>query len=236
MFDPVSPQVAFPELEIIINGGIKTMAEIEHQLKRVDGVMIGRAAYHTPSDVLLEADRRIFGETVPAKTPHQVAREMLAAWDVIGDAETVEVVHEALIRTWGTLHEWMRADRAFRTWQERLRLAVRQTGERIPLARSLHEMACRRVPPATALTIPGISGKGSPLNRRIEMILDRNRPAGTERRARWFGPLAAAEASGARGDDNRVFPAVFYHYKRNSGGMLLIHQDIAAIYIVGAYI
>jgi hypothetical protein len=35
--------------------------------------------------------------------------------------ETVEVVHEALIRHWGELRGWMTSDRAFRTWQERLR-------------------------------------------------------------------------------------------------------------------
>ena len=40
--------------------------------------------------------------------------------------ETVEVVHEALIRSWGQLRRWMEADRAFRAWQERLRAALRQ--------------------------------------------------------------------------------------------------------------
>jgi tRNA-dihydrouridine synthase A len=38
----------FPELEIVINGGITTRAEIDLQLKNVDGVMIGRAAYSNP--------------------------------------------------------------------------------------------------------------------------------------------------------------------------------------------
>ncbi|MCI0399447.1 MAG: protein kinase, partial [Chloroflexi bacterium] len=40
--------------------------------------------------------------------------------------ETAEVVHEALIRGWGRLLEWMNNDRAFRAWQERLRAAIRQ--------------------------------------------------------------------------------------------------------------
>jgi hypothetical protein len=40
--------------------------------------------------------------------------------------ETVEVVHEALIREWERLREWMKSDRTFRTWQERLRVAMRQ--------------------------------------------------------------------------------------------------------------
>ena len=43
-------------------------------------------------------------------------------------AETVEVVHEALIQGWGQLRDWMEADRAFRTWQERLRAAMRPVG------------------------------------------------------------------------------------------------------------
>ena len=38
----------FPELEIIINGGIKTLEESHNHLKQVDGVMIGRAAYENP--------------------------------------------------------------------------------------------------------------------------------------------------------------------------------------------
>ncbi len=39
--------------------------------------------------------------------------------------ETVEVVHEALIKRWGRLQAWMQADRVFREWQERLRAAQR---------------------------------------------------------------------------------------------------------------
>jgi WD40 repeat protein/DNA-binding SARP family transcriptional activator len=39
--------------------------------------------------------------------------------------ETAEVVHEALISRWDQLRSWMDADRAFRTWQERLRAALR---------------------------------------------------------------------------------------------------------------
>ena len=52
----------FPHLEIAINGGIATLDEAEAFLaKGLNGVMIGRAAYHTPSDILLQADTRIFG-------------------------------------------------------------------------------------------------------------------------------------------------------------------------------
>ncbi len=38
----------FPGLKIILNGGIKTSSDVDTQLQHVDGVMIGRAAYHNP--------------------------------------------------------------------------------------------------------------------------------------------------------------------------------------------
>lgn len=52
----------FPDLEIIINGGIKTHDEIANILPHVDGVMLGREAYHNPS-VLLDVDQLYFGST-----------------------------------------------------------------------------------------------------------------------------------------------------------------------------
>ena len=57
----------FPELEIVINGGIRTWPEIEAQLEHVDGVMIGRAAINDPW-LLAEADSRLFGESAPPPT------------------------------------------------------------------------------------------------------------------------------------------------------------------------
>ena len=50
----------FPNEEIIINGGITSANEIEDHLKKIDGVMIGRAAYHTPY-FLAEIEKQIFG-------------------------------------------------------------------------------------------------------------------------------------------------------------------------------
>ena len=40
--------------------------------------------------------------------------------------ETVEVVHEALIRNWGQFQEWIEADREFRVWQDQLRVSMQQ--------------------------------------------------------------------------------------------------------------
>ncbi len=49
----------FPNEEIIINGGISSVEAINSHLMEVDGVMIGRAAYHTPY-LLAEIERKIF--------------------------------------------------------------------------------------------------------------------------------------------------------------------------------
>ncbi len=51
-------------------------------------------------------------------------RLVVTGLDATGN-ETAEVVHEALIQHWGQLQTWMAEDRAFRTWQERLRAALR---------------------------------------------------------------------------------------------------------------
>jgi tRNA-dihydrouridine synthase A len=68
----------FPDLHISLNGGVQSLAEAQaHLAAGLDGVMIGRAAYHAPADILLPADRVIFGDTAPDRTPHEVARAML---------------------------------------------------------------------------------------------------------------------------------------------------------------
>jgi WD40 repeat protein len=53
------------------------------------------------------------------------ARLVVTGRDEKTGLDTVEVVHEALIRSWGQLHQWMQQDRDFRHWQEQLRAAMR---------------------------------------------------------------------------------------------------------------
>ena len=56
----------FPDLHISINGGITSLDEAKVQLDRgLDGVMIGRSAYHQPGDILRAADPEIFGTGGP---------------------------------------------------------------------------------------------------------------------------------------------------------------------------
>jgi tRNA-dihydrouridine synthase A len=50
-----------PQLTVIVNGGIANLDEAEGHLAQVDGVMLGRAAYHDPA-ILLDVDERFFGD------------------------------------------------------------------------------------------------------------------------------------------------------------------------------
>lgn len=64
-----------PDLTIVINGGIGTIEEAEAHLRHVDGVMLGRAAYHTPW-LLHEVDSRIFGAAAEALSPLDIVERM----------------------------------------------------------------------------------------------------------------------------------------------------------------
>lgn len=54
----------FPELEIILNGGIKTLEECREHLQVFDGVMLGREAYHNPY-LLAQVDATLYGSATP---------------------------------------------------------------------------------------------------------------------------------------------------------------------------
>jgi len=66
----------FPGLEIIINGGIATLDEAEGHLRHVDGVMIGREAYHNPY-ILADIERRFFDPDAVAPTRAEVLTRLM---------------------------------------------------------------------------------------------------------------------------------------------------------------
>jgi tRNA-dihydrouridine synthase A len=66
----------FPQLEIVINGGIKTLDEVAMHLEHVDGVMLGREAYHNPY-VLADVDARFYGATTAAPTRAEVEARLI---------------------------------------------------------------------------------------------------------------------------------------------------------------
>jgi tRNA-dihydrouridine synthase A len=71
---------AFPDLTICLNGGVTTLAELRDLLAQgLDGVMLGRAAYHDPGSVLLGADALWGLDPAPARAPTRadVVRAMI---------------------------------------------------------------------------------------------------------------------------------------------------------------
>ena len=66
----------FPGLVIIVNGGIENLDQAAVQLNKVDGVMLGRAAYHNPC-LLAHVDKRIFNDPHPVPTCAAIVQRMI---------------------------------------------------------------------------------------------------------------------------------------------------------------
>jgi WD40 repeat protein len=129
---------------------IKLTHQIYEEIGQVEGALARHAdeKYGNLTDEEKEKVRRIFIQLVrPGEGGEDTRRIAMKAelgeqsWSLVkqlADArlvvtsrnatsqETVEVVHEALIRNWGELREWMNTNRDFRAWQERLRAAKGQ--------------------------------------------------------------------------------------------------------------
>ncbi len=66
----------FPSLNISLNGGVTTLSQAEQVLQQVDGVMMGREAYHNPY-LLAEVDQKLFGSSAAIISRHQVVEQIL---------------------------------------------------------------------------------------------------------------------------------------------------------------
>ena len=66
----------FPDLEIIINGGIQTLEDARSQLSYVDGIMMGRSAYQTPY-LLAEVDEHFYQQAATGKTRRDIIHDFL---------------------------------------------------------------------------------------------------------------------------------------------------------------
>ncbi len=65
----------FPDLEIILNGGIKTLDACVDHLRTFDGVMLGREAYHNPY-LLARVDSTLFGAPDPVASRQEALSRM----------------------------------------------------------------------------------------------------------------------------------------------------------------
>jgi len=68
----------FPQLTIVVNGGVNTPDEIAEQLQHVDGVMVGRHAYHEPWS-MAQWDERFFG-AAPRATDRDAVEDAMVAY------------------------------------------------------------------------------------------------------------------------------------------------------------
>lgn len=66
----------FPALEIILNGGIKTLNDVRRHLEQVDGVMMGREAYRNPY-LLSDADALIFEDEHFVPSRHEIVEQVI---------------------------------------------------------------------------------------------------------------------------------------------------------------
>jgi tRNA-dihydrouridine synthase A len=66
----------FPHLEILMNGGIKSIAQIQEHLQHVDGVMIGREAYCNPY-LFTDVDKLFYNACQETLTQGQIVMKML---------------------------------------------------------------------------------------------------------------------------------------------------------------
>ena len=65
-----------PELEIILNGGLRDLNHALKESENLDGVMLGRAAYQNPA-LLLDVDARLFGAEPPTRSREEAVRAYL---------------------------------------------------------------------------------------------------------------------------------------------------------------
>jgi tRNA-dihydrouridine synthase A len=102
---------ARPALTIVINGGIKTIESVQQQLQSVDGVMIGREAYHNPY-LLASVDKDIYrDEAAVIKSREQI---VLALCDYIDAQQASGVALHSITRHILGLFQGCRGAKAWR--------------------------------------------------------------------------------------------------------------------------
>jgi len=102
----------FPTARFILNGGIATVAQVQTQLHRFDGVMLGRAAWHNP-DILTALARELAPDHA-LPTPETIVQRMVA----YAEAQVAQGVPLRTIVK--PMLGWMRARKGARRWRRYL--------------------------------------------------------------------------------------------------------------------
>ena len=129
----------FPALTIVINGGIKTDAEIAEQLQHVDGVMLGRHAYHEPW-AMAAWDEAFFGERGPVESREEAESRWVDYLERRADAGTPWPT--AARHAMGLWNGVPGARRWRQVWSDHRLKSLRP--------REVHQRACEALAPALA--------------------------------------------------------------------------------------
>jgi len=127
----------FPALTICVNGGVTTETQIQAHLQHVDGVMVGREAYHNPW-LLSGWDERFFGEA-PATLTREAVEEAMVAYMERAAAEDDCPWYPIARHMLGLRHGLHGARKWRQVWSDH-RLKTLPAREVMGLA---HEVACR---------------------------------------------------------------------------------------------
>lgn len=106
----------FPYLTLAVNGGITTDAQVADQLQQLDGVMIGREAYHNPW-WLASWDERYFG-AVPSTLTREAVEEQMVAYMLRAQAEDGAPWHTIARHMLGLRHGLPGARRWRQVWSD----------------------------------------------------------------------------------------------------------------------
>ena len=112
---------ANPGIQIIINGGLTTIAQCTRELQHVDGVMLGREAYHNPY-LLASVDRDLYGESGQPPTRDEVAARFI---DYVARECSIGTPLPAMTRHLLGLYQGMAGARL---WRRVLSEEVRRSG------------------------------------------------------------------------------------------------------------
>lgn len=128
-----------PGLPVAINGGLATLDAAQAQFAHIDGVMLGRAAYHDPA-LLLAVDPALFGETAPAPDPF-AALEAFAPYLAARLAEGVPL-HAMTRHVLGLFNGRPGA----RAWRRHLATAGTRPGANLATLRAAAALVSREAP------------------------------------------------------------------------------------------
>lgn len=137
----------FPRLEIVVNGGINSILEAKTHFDHVDGVMLGRAAYHNPR-LLADVDAEIYeASSEPAVAVATAVRRYIRYVEMnIGNGVPLAAMTRHLL---GLFH----GEPGARHWRRALSEQAREPGAGVALVeQALRELESRRVISSTVST------------------------------------------------------------------------------------